>query len=293
MEYRFTERWRAVLGIRGDYFWFDVESESDRPENSGSESDGIVSPKGSLIYTISDNSEAYASGGFGFHSNDARGTTITVDPVTGEPADPVDPLVRSRGGEIGFRKQASSGWITSLAAWILHLDSELLFVGDAGITEPSRPSRRWGIEFNNTWQLSDVWLLEADFAWTDARFTDTSEEGRHIPGALDTVVTGAISATWPNGWFGSLRLRYFGEAPLIEDGSVTSDGSSMVNVLLGWSNPRWRLQLEILNLFDSEDHDIDYYYTSRLPGEPAIGVEDIHFHIFEPRQARIQASWLF
>ncbi len=291
MEYRFTERWRAILGIRGDYFWFDVDS--DKPENSGSESDGIVSPKGSLIYTISDNSEAYASGGFGFHSNDARGTTITVDPVTGEPADPVDPLVRSRGGEIGFRTQASSGWITSLAAWVLHLDSELLFVGDAGITEPSRPSRRWGVEFNNTWALSDVWRLEADFAWTDARFTDASPEGRHIPGALETVVTGAISATWPNGWFGSLRLRYFGGAPLIEDGSVTSDGSSMANLLFGWSNQHWRLQLEILNLFDSDDHDIDYYYASRLPGESAYGVEDIHFHIFEPRQARILASWLF
>lgn len=291
MEWSLSERWRTVLGIRGDYFWFDVDS--DTPANSGSDSDGIVSPKASLIYTINDNSEAYASGGFGFHSNDARGTTITVDPGTGEPVDPVDPLVRSRGGEIGFRTFASSGWVASMALWILDLDSELLFVGDAGITEPSRPSRRWGVEFNNTWALSDVWRLEADFSWTDARFTDKSPEGKEIPGALETVVTGAVTADWSNGWFGSLRLRYFGGAPLIEDNSITSDGSSMANLLLGWSNPRWRLQLEILNLFDSNDHDIDYYYASRLPGEPVNGVEDIHFHIFEPRQARIQASWLF
>ena len=90
-----------------------------------------------------------------------------------------------------------------------------------------------------------------------------------------------------------MRLRYFGEAPLIEDNSVTSDGSAMVNMLLGWSNRSWRVQLEVLNLLDSDDHDIYYFYASRLPGEPADGVEDIHFHIFEPRQIRLQATWLF
>ena len=291
LEWKFAASWRTVLGVRADGYWFDVES--NIAENSGSESDGIVSPKGSLIYTINDAAEAYASGGFGFHSNDARGTTISVDPVTGEAVEPVDPLVRSRGGEIGARWQGAGGWTSSLAVWILKLDSELLFVGDAGITEPSRPSRRWGVEFNNTWALTDIWRLEADFAWTDARFTDESPDGDHIPGALKTVVTGAITGQWSSGWFGSLRLRYFGPAPLIEDNSVESDGSSMVNLLLGWSNPRWRVQLEVLNLLDSNDHDIDYFYASRLPGEPAAGVEDIHFHIFEARQARIQACWFF
>jgi hypothetical protein len=138
-----------------------------------------------------------------------------------------------------------------------------------------------------------VWLFEADLAWTDARFTDEAPEGDHIPGALETVITGAVSARWPSGWFGSLRLRYFGEAPLVEDDSVRSDGSNMVNLLFGWSNARWQFQLEVLNLLDSDDHDIDYFYASRLPQEPATGVEDIHYHIFEPRQARVSASWLF
>lgn len=291
LQWRFSDRWRTVLGIRADQFWFDVES--DTPENSGTDSDGIISPKGSLIYRVSEQTEAYASAGFGFHSNDARGTTITVDPITGDPVEPVDPLVRSRGAEVGLRFHDIAGWHSSIALWILKLDSELLFVGDAGITEPSRPSRRWGVEFNNTWMINDVWRVEADIAWTEARFTDDSPDGDRIPGAIRSVLTGAVSADWPSGWFGSMRLRYFGEAPLIEDNSVTSDGSAMVNVLLGWSNASWRLQLEALNLLDSDDHDIDYFYASRLPGEPADGVEDIHFHIFEPRQLRLQASWLF
>ena len=291
IEWRINDQWRSVVGIRGDYYWFDVDANLD--ENSGSESDGIISPKASLIHTISEDSEAYISGGFGFHSNDARGTTISVDPVTGEPVEPVDPLVRSKGGEIGFRTVWLDTWNASFATWYLELDSELLFVGDAGNTEASRSSERWGIEFNNSWRLTDIWSIEADFAWTHAEFSDSSPDGNEIPGALDTVITGAVTATWPSGWFSSLRLRYFGPAPLIEDGSVKSDGSSMANLLVGWSNNRWRLKLEVLNLFDSKDHDVDYFYASRLSGEPANGVEDIHYHIFEPRQARIQASFLF
>jgi outer membrane receptor protein involved in Fe transport len=180
-----------------------------------------------------------------------------------------------------------------VALWLLELDSELLYVGDAGNTEASRPSRRWGVEFNNYWQLDEVWTLEADLAWTDAAFTGDTGEGRHIPGAIETVLTGAIAAQWPSGLFGELRLRWFGEAPLVEDGSVTSAGSTMVNLAAGWTRGNWRVQLDVLNLFDSDDHDIDYYYESRLRGEPARGIEDIHYHVFEPRQVRAYISWLY
>ncbi len=96
-----------------------------------------------------------------------------------------------------------------------------------------------------------------------------------------------------SGFFGSLRLRYFSAYPLIEDNSVRSDGSTALNLLAGWQLGSWRLQGEVLNLLDSEDHDVDYFYASRLPGEPNEGVEDIHYHIFEPRQFRLQASWTF
>ncbi|MEM1110451.1 MAG: TonB-dependent receptor [Pseudomonadota bacterium] len=291
LAWRFTDNWRAVLGLRGDYYWFDVDAGLD--ENAGDDSDGIVSPKGSLIYAFSDQTEAYISGGLGFHSNDARGTTISVDPASGERVNPVDPLVRSRGAELGFKTVWLDSWNASLALWYLELDSELLFVGDAGTTEASGGSERWGIEFNNFWALDEVWSLEADFAFTDAKFSDSGPEGDEIPGALDTVVTAAISAQYPSGWFGSFRVRYFGAAPLIEDGSVESDGSTMANLSLGWADDAWRLQLDALNLFDSNDHDIDYFYASRLPGEAAEGVDDVHFHVFEPRQLRAYLSYRF
>ena len=291
LEWQFADNWRTALGLRGDYYRFDVDA--GNPANSGKESASIVSPKASLIYTFSSVTEAYLSVGRGFHSNDARGTTITVDPVTGESVAAVDPLVRSQGAELGFKTMWLEGWNSSLALWRLDLDSELLFVGDAGATEASRPSTRWGMEFNNYWATNEIWTIEADLAWTDAKFDDSAAEGDEIPGAIPFVATAALTADYPNGWFGSFRVRHFASYPLIEDNSEKSDGSTIASLALGWQNATWRLQLDILNIFDSGDHDIDYFYASRLPGEPADGVEDNHYKVFEPRQARAYISATF
>lgn len=291
LDWALAERWRLVSGLRGDYYHFDVDS--DLAANSGSDSDSILSPKASLIYTPDDTREYYLSGGLGFHSNDARGTTISIDPASGEAVAPVDPLVRSRGAEFGLRNDWWGAGNSALAVWYLELDSELLFVGDAGTTEASRPSRRWGLELTNFWRINAVWQLELDLAWTHARFDDSAPEGDYIPGAVEWVASGALSARYPAGWFGSLRLRQFSGAPLIEDNSVESDGSALASLALGWEGQRLRVQLDALNLFDSDDHDIDYYYASRLPGEPATGVEDVHYHVFEPRQLRLSVGYRF
>jgi len=291
LEWRLTDNWRTVLGLRGDYYDFEVDS--DDPANSGSASDSVVSPTASLIYTFSKTAEAYLSAGRGFHSNDARGTTISVDPATGEAAEAVDPLVKSAGAEAGFTARVANRWNTSLALWYLELDSELLFVGDAGNTEASGASERWGVEFNNFLELDEVWSLEADFAWTEARFKGNPPGGDHIPGAIPFVATAALTANYPAGWYGSFRIRHFSEYPLIEDDSVESAGSTLANLALGWRGDTWDLQFDILNLFDSDDHDIDYFYASRLPGEPSEGIEDIHFKVFEPRQLRAYVGMKF
>lgn len=284
-------RWRAVFGLRGDYYHFDVDASN--PLNSGNTSDSIVSPKASLTYSLSPSSEMYMSIGRGFHSNDARGTTITVEPGSGAAVDKVDPLVRSTGAEWGLKANWLEVWNIAIALWYLELDSELLFVGDAGTTEASRPSRRRGLEFNNFITLNETWSVEADLAWTDAEFADQAPEGREIPGALPFVATVGITANTARGWFGALHLRHFASYPLIEDNSVDSDGSTMATAALGWSTPGLRVTLNVLNVFDSDDHDIDYFYASRLPGEPAGGIEDRHYKVFEPRQARISLQLSF
>jgi len=279
-------KFRTVLGLRGDYYDFDVES--DNPLNGGTASDGLASPKVSLIFGPWLDTEYYVSLGYGFHSNDARGTTITVDPASGDPVDTVDPLVRAKGAEFGLRNASLPGLQTTLSAFLLDIDSELLFIGDAGNTEASRPSRRYGVEWTNYYTPLPWLTFDADFSFSKAAFKDDDPGGDHIPGAIEQVIAAGATVHDLGGFFGALRLRYFGVRPLIEDDSVRSEATVLLNAEAGYAfNRRLRLTVSAFNILDSEDHDIDYFYASRLSGEPAEGVEDRHFHPVEPAQVRI------
>jgi hypothetical protein len=290
-ESRWRPWFRSVVGVRGDFYTFDVNA--NIPQNSGHRTAGIVSPKASLVFAPSAGMELYLSGGLSFHSNDARGTTITVDPETGEPAEQVDPLVRSRGVETGVRATPLQGWRSTLSLWALGLDSELLFVGDAGITEPSAASSRRGVTWANFYRPMPQLSLDFDVSLARARFADVPDGEDHIPGALENVVAaGAAWSTPDQGLFAAFRMRHFGSYPLIEDNSVRASATTLFNADLGYLlQSGIRLQLSILNLFNSRASDIQYYYTSRLQGEPAGGIDDIHFHPVEPRQVRVSLGW--
>ncbi len=295
-----SDRFRTVVGLRYDYYDFDVTDRAgvnghgvDLAANSGRASADLFSPKFSAIYQLSDQWELYLSAGRGFHSNDARGTTAVVDPLSGDAVDGVDPLVRSRGEEIGLRWFLGDRINASLALWQLELDSELLYVGDAGTTEATRPSERRGVELTAYYRLNDVWTLDLEYAWTDAEFSDRVDgEGRRIDGALEQAASTGLSARFGNGWFGSVRARYFGPRDLDSFGEVKSKSTTVVNLRTGVEFGDIELALDLLNAFDSRDHDIDYYYASQLQGEPA-PVDDIHFHIMEPRTLRLSASWRY
>ncbi len=128
--------------------------------------------------------EFYLNAGLGFHSNDVRGATITVDPTDRvTPLQRVPLLVRSRGAEVGVRTQFVKGLDSTVALFLLEFDSELLFVGDAGTTEASRPSRRIGVEWTNRYRPTSWASLDLDLAYTQARFTDYDPVGSFIPGS--------------------------------------------------------------------------------------------------------------
>lgn len=289
--YALTDTLRSYLGLRYDHYDFDVDAAL--AQNSGTESDGAHSAKASLAWQPLPVAEFYVSFGQGLHSNDARGTVIQVDPASGESAEPVDPLVASTGYELGARLFLTDRLHGTLALWNLELDSELLFVGDAGNTEASRPSERRGAELGVYWFHSERLNTELELAYTDASFGDRDAAGSEIPGAIPFVASAAVNYRGDEGWFASAHLRHFGPYPLIEDGSVESGGSTLVNLRVGRDLSSWRLQLDLLNALDSDDHDVDYFYASRLPGEAAGGVEDIHYHIFEPRSLRASVRYKF
>ncbi len=291
-----TDWLRVVAGVRAD--WMSVDVSSDTAANSGEANDSIVTPKFTAVFGPWSRTEFYANYGEGFHSNDARGATIRVnpdprDPEFGNPVDPVPLLVRARGEEIGVRSVPLRGWQTSLALWRLKLDSELVFVGDAGTTEANRPSRRQGVEFANYWTPLPGLAVDLDLSYSKARFTDSAPEGDFIPGAIERTAALGVAYDDAGPWFGGLRLRYFGARPLIEDDSVRSSTSTVVNARLGW-RPTKRLELiaDVINLFDREFSDIEYFYESQLRGEAA-PVEDIHFHPGEPRTVRLSLRYRF
>lgn len=277
---------RSVAGLRHDRYRFKVDS--SLAANSGKENDGITSPKLSLIFGPFANQEFYYNWGQGFHSNDARGTTIRVDPSNpGDPMSRVPALVKSRGQEVGWRSAPAPGWNTSVALWRLDLDSELLFVGDAGTTEAGRPSHRQGVEWSNYWTPRDWLTLDADIALSKARFRDDSSVGNHVPGAVERTASVGVAVHDLGPWRGGLRLRYLGPRALIEDDSVRSGSSVMVNLNVGYKlAAKSQLTLEVLNLFNRKASDIDYYYESQLRGEAA-KVEDVHSHPAEPRIWRL------
>jgi outer membrane receptor protein involved in Fe transport len=285
-EVSWTPWLRTLAGVRVDGYRFGVDAGD--PENGGARRAGIVSPKGGVAIGPFKGTELYANAGLGFHSNDARGTTITRDPGTGEAVDPVTPLVRARGAEAGIRSVAVPHLQTSLTAWTLSLASELVFTGDAGTTEPSRPSHRYGIEFANYYAPRPWLILDGDVSWSRARFTESGPAGDYIPGSVATVISGGATLDRLHNVFGSVRLRYFGARALIEDNSVRSKATSLINLEGGYAfTRRLKLAVDVFNLLDARDSDIDYYYASRLIGEPAGGVNDVHLHPTLPRTARV------
>jgi outer membrane receptor protein involved in Fe transport len=283
---RWAEKFRTVAGLRGDFFRGDVASSN--AVNSGRASDHLFSPKLSLIFGPWAKTEYYVNYGRGFHSNDLRGATITVDPATGARADKVPLLVRTSGYEVGLRTALVPHLQTSFTVFQLDFDSELLFVGDAGTTEPSRPSRRTGFEWTNLYTPTSWLQVDADVAFSRARFTNPDPAGDRVPGAVEGVAT--LTATIDNRgpWYGAARLRYFGPRPLIEDNTVRSHSTTLVSVRAGYKfGKQLRAQLDAFNLLNRRTSQIDYFYASRLPGEPAAGVNDVHFHPAEPRSLRI------
>ncbi|MCS0707038.1 TonB-dependent receptor [Massilia aurea] len=277
---RWSDALRTVVGVRANNYRFRVDG--DRPENAGKAHDTLVTPTLNIAYGPWASTELYANYGHGFHSNDARGTVATVDPKTLDAVDRTPGLVRSRGVEFGLRTEAIPKMQMSLAVYRLDFDSELTYIGDAGNTEAGDPSRRYGIEFSNYYRPYKWLSVDFDAAWARARSL-----GNRIPGAIEGVAQLGVTVDRSGPWSGSLRLRWFGPRPLIEDDSVRSKASVTLNGRVGYQLAKdLQLELEAFNLTNRRASAIDYFYESQLAGESA-PVADVHFHPIEPRSLRL------
>lgn len=277
---------KTIIGFRADQFNATVTSHS-QANNSGRSTASKGSPKLSMIFGPWRETEFFINAGRGLHTNDARGTTAKRDPKSGLPVDSVPGLVSSRGQELGLKSQMAPDLQTSLTIWRLDVDSELLYVGDAGNTEPGRPSRRTGVEWSNHWTPGDHLLMDANLAWTRPRYADQDPAGNQIVNAVHRVAN--LNLAWRHWgpWSGALGFRYIGAAPLTENNAVRSISSVTSNLRIHrkMSN-HVDMALDVLNLADRKNNDISYFYTSRVAGEPLAGVAGVHVHPAEPRTLR-------
>jgi len=278
---------RSQAGLRGDLYYFDVDSRT-LDANSGDDWAGIVSPKAGLVFGPWNDTEFYLNGGLGFHSNDARGVTITEDPgAPGTPVDAVPPLVRTKGAEVGVRSLLAPNLNSTLSVWYLYSDSELVYVGDAGNVEAGDASERYGVEWSNYWRHEPWLMIDTEFTATESRFLASGDE---IENSVPLSAAGGITVGEEYGPYASLRARYFSPRPLNGDGSVKSQDAFQLNGRVGYRHTsNWEFTCEVINLLDAQDNDIEYFYESQLPTE-FVGVEDIHFHPYEPRQVRFTVT---
>jgi hypothetical protein len=297
---QWAEKFRTAVALRGDVGHVDVTS-LVTPANSGTATKVLPSPKLSLIFGPWSKTELYVQGGFSFHSNDARGATQTVEPVSADypypntPVSRIPLLIPTEGAEIGVRATALPHLQSTFSLWYLHSDSELQQSGDSGGTVASnQPSNRYGIEWANYYTPWKHWAFDFDIADSRAFFTEIdgddaaphSPGGTRVPEAVGLVVSSGITMHDYKRFSASLRLRAFGPRDLTSDGIYQSSATVLLNAEVGYQiSKKWRLVVEFLNLLNRKDHDIDYAYESRITPTALAEFTDV-FHPVEPFQAR-------
>jgi outer membrane receptor protein involved in Fe transport len=264
---------RFVGGVRSDVYQFDVRDRcpdecAERPE--GETSDHIVNWKANLILGPWFGTEFFLNYGTGFHSNDAR--AVVSDPG-------INPLPRARGYEVGFRTRQFERIEFSAAFWLLYLDSELVFVGDEGVTEASGATRRMGFELGTRIKLLDWLVLRGDVTSTSAEFRGS---GDAVPLAPRFTASGDLTARLPFGLASALQVLHVGKRPLTEDRSVSSQPFTVLNLITRFRLPykigpgHLEPFLIVQNLTNTEYRQAQFFFESRLRDEPE-PVADIHF----------------
>ena len=260
-------KFKIAPALRLDYFKFMYNDALQSNYQTLSETKTIVSPKLNFYYNAQDNLQLYLKSGLGFHSNDTR----VVVANGGE-----DILPRSYGADLGSVWKPFPKLVVNSALWYLFLEQEFVYVGDAGIVEPSGKTRRYGLDLGLRYQLNDWLFLDSDATITNARSIDEPDGQDYIPLAPDFTLTGGLSVDDLNGFSGGLRFRYLDDRAANEDNSIVAEGYMVTDFNVNYKLKNITLGLAIENLFDVEWNETQFATESRLQNE-AQSVEEIHF----------------
>lgn len=251
--------------LRYDYFKFNYVDALDSLYDNQGQTKGALSPKISFIYDAGLNTQIFLKTGVGFHSNDTR-VVLNEDR---------DILPAAYGADLGINFKPAKRLLANAALWYLFLEQEFVYVGDAGIVEPSGQTRRQGIDLGFRYQINDWLFANADGTYTFARSVDDPEGENLIPLAPVYTATGGISVRQPR-YRGSLQFRYLGDRPANEDNSIVAEGYTVIDLNASYDIGNLTLGFAIDNLLDVEWNETQFATESRLRDEP-MSVEEIHF----------------
>jgi hypothetical protein len=269
-----VEWMRLVTGARGDVFRFDVEERVNTTDErlSGGATKARPNVKANLVLGPWARTEFFGNFGTGFHSNDARAVIANPD---------LQALPTATGYEFGIKSRVLPRTEVFATYWFLDLDSELVFVGDEGTTEPRGRSHREGVEVGTRIRLLDWLTFTGDFTYTTrAEFVDT---GLAVPLAPKWTARAELTARLPWGVSSSFEMRHIGDRHADEFRHQTARGYTLFNATARYRYKNFEAFLSVENLTNTDWREAQFFFTSRLPGEPAEGVDDIHFTPGTPR----------
>lgn len=278
-----TGKWTINPSIRLDYFNFDYVNKITETYDNQSESKVAFSPKLNTIYSVNRNWQLFLKSGIGFHSNDTR----VVVANNGE-----DILPAAYGIDFGTIIKPINKLALNATLWGLFLEQEFVYVGDAGIVEPSGKTRRLGAEFGARYQALDWLYLYGDINYTYGRSTEEPDGADFIPLAPDITSSGGILVDGLGNFSGALTYRYIDDRPANEDNSITADGYFITDFNLNYHYKNWTYGIIVENLFDTAWNETQFATESRLFNETS-SVEEIHFTPGTPLYIRGKISISF
>lgn len=277
-----SPQWNLNLGVRYDYFKNQYLDKLDN-NKKGTATKGAFFPKFNVYYTPNSSFQFYLNTGRGFHSNDTR----VVVPQGGK-----DILPAAYGSDLGVNWKPSPRLLINSALWYLWLAQEFVYVGDAGVVEPSGKTRRMGVDISARYQLTNQLFADFDANLTHPRAIDATKGADYLPLAPIFTSIGGLSLYNKTGFNGSLRYRYMANRPANEDNSIVAKGYFVTDLQLNYAQKRYNIGLSIYNLFNQKWKETQFATESRLKNE-AQPVEEIHFTAGSPFFAKASLTVFF
>ena len=259
-------KWTFNPSLRIDYFDFQYNDQLMPAYKTQSVVKTIVSPKFNILYNPTNDLQLYVKTGKGFHSNDTRVVVAQENEI----------LPAAYGFDLGYLWKPQPKMLLNMAYWYLYLDQEFVYVGDAGIVEPSGKTRRQGVDLSFRYQPFQWLFWNMDANYTYARSIDAPEGADYIPLAPDFTLASGLNFKFDSGFYGGLNVRHLADRPANEDNSIIAEGFTITDINAGYNWSHMSVGIQIQNLFNTAWNEAQFATESRLQNEVE-AVEEIHF----------------